>query len=445
MRLTKVLVVDDEPEVLELLGVVLRKRGYCPIECLTGEEAMEQIQKRCFYLGLIDVILPDMDGMEIIKEAKKKNSLAEMIVMTGCNRIDVAIKAIKYQANNFLLKPIESELLYCSLDRAKEMIDLKLKDLLHKRNLERMVEERSQRLIQAEKQAIIGNSIQGIVHNILNPLTVIAGRVELLKAELDQISKKDENDGNGNERRGPSSNNILGILNKFGQDITAIYQNSQKIFHIVDNILKKYTLEKESTPSCIDINNLIIQEMEFFKSDLYFKHQVKKYYELDPSIGKVNMVYSHLSQVLDNLVKNAIEAMYESQKKDITIKTYQDEKWIYLSVKDTGIGIPEHLKEKVFEPFFSTKAYLADSGTQKQRVGYGLGLHSCLELLRPYGGDIWLESEPGLGSTLTIVLPQAISSSDEDGQEPMETGQITEKQEFNIKGQFLNILAEGEI
>lgn len=444
MRLAKVLIVDDEPEVLKLLGIILRKRGYSPVECLTGQEAMEQIQKRSFCLGLIDVVLPDMDGLEIIKEAKKKNPLAEMIVMTGCNRIDIAIKAVKYQAYDFLLKPIESELLYCSLDRAKEMIGLRLRDLLHKRNLERMVEERSQRLIQAEKQAIIGNSIQGIVHNILNPLTVIAGRVELLKAELDQISKKDKKASDINEKTNSSGNEILETMNKFGQDINAIYQNSQKIFHIVDNILKKYTLEKESTPSCIDINNLIIQEMEFFKSDLYFKHQVKKSYDLDPSLGKVSMVYSHLSQVLDNLVKNAIEAMYESQKKEITIKTNQDEKWIYLSVKDTGIGIPEHLKDKVFEPFFSTKASLGDS-IQKQRVGYGLGLHSCLELLKPYGGDIWLESEPDLGSTLTIVLPQSISSSDENGQENMETGQIIEKQEIDIEGQFLNILAEGRI
>jgi signal transduction histidine kinase len=445
MRLVKVLIVDDEPEVLTLLGIILRKRGYSPVECLTGQEAMEQIQKRCFYLGLIDVVLPDMDGLEIIKEAKKKNPLSEMIVMTGCNRIDIAIKAVKYQAYDFLLKPIESELLYCSLDRAKEMINLRLRDLLHKRNLERMVEERSQRLIQAEKQAIIGNSIQGIVHNILNPLTVIAGRVELLKAELDQISKKkDENVSNINVKRDFSGNDILETLKKFGQDITAIYQNSQKIFYIVDNILKKYTLEKESTPSCIDINNLIIQEMEFFKSDLYFKHQVKKSYDLDPSLGKVNMVYSHLSQVLDNLVKNGIEAMYESQKKEITIKTYQDEKLIYLSVKDTGIGIPNHLKDKVFEPFFSTKASLGDN-TKKQRVGYGLGLHSCLELLKPYGGDIWLESKQDLGSTLTIVLPQSISSSDEIDEKLMETGQAIEKQEINIKGQLLNFLAEGKI
>jgi len=408
MRIDRVLVVDDEPEVLRLLGLILKKKGYRPVTCLTGQEAMAQIQRKQFYLGLVDVLLPDIDGLEILKEAKKRNSVAEMIVMTGCDRIDVAIKAIKYQACDFLLKPIEPELLYLSLNRAKEMIRLRLKDLLHRKNLERMVEIRTQRLIHAEKQAIIGNSVQGVVHNILNPLTVIAGRAELLKAEMDQIESTHEEDS----ATDPFHKEILEVLGRFSQDIAAIYHNSQKIFQIVENILKKSSMEREVTPSSLDINNMIIQEMEFFKSDLYFKHQVKKDYDLDPTLKKINMVYSHLSQVLDNLVKNAIEAMYDSQVKEITITTSQDKERIYICVKDSGIGIPEHLKEKVFEPFFTTKASTGEGG-KTQRVGYGLGLHSCLELLKPYGGDIWLESEPGLGSNFTIVLPQSLVAEEE--------------------------------
>jgi len=424
MRIERVLIVDDEPEVLRLLGLVLKKQGYTPVTCLTGTEAIEQMNQKRFYLGLVDILLPDMDGMEIVKEGKKRNPLAEMIVMTGCDRIDIAIKAIKYQASDFLLKPIEPEILYCSLNRAKEMIHLRLKDLLHKRNLERMVVERTKRLIHAEKQAIIGNSVQGIVHNILNPLTIIAGRAELLKAEVDQVDKKNKA-GQALGMGDPSRDSLLEILEKFGNDINAVYENSQKIFQIMDNILKKSSREKENTPTYIDINNLIIQETEFFKSDLYFKHQVKKTFYLDPALKKVNMVYSHLSQVLDNLIKNAVEAMYNSQVKEITIKTYQDERNIYISVKDTGIGIPAHLKEKVFEPFFTTKT--TSENEKDPRVGYGLGLHSCLELLKPYGGDISLESEPGLGSTLTILLPQKISSDEYASGEGREAGEIIEK------------------
>lgn len=422
MRIERILIVDDEPEVLKLLGLILKKHGYKPVTCLTGREAMEQIQRKRFNLGLVDILLPDMDGMEIIKEAKKRNPLAEMIVMTGCDRVDVAIKAIKCQASDFLLKPIEPELLYCSLDRAKEMIHLRLKDMLHTRSLERMVEERTKRLVQAEKKAIIGNSVQGIVHNILNPLTIIAGRAELLKAEIDQIQAKK----NKKTADDTAMDGILENLDRFGQDIHSMYHNSQKIFHIVDNILKKSCYERESKPIYIDVNNLIIQEMEFFQSDLYFKHQVKKSYYLDPKLERVNMVYSHLSQVLDNLVKNAIEAMYNSQVKEIIIKTYKDEKNIYICVQDTGIGIPAHLKDKVFEPFFTTKTSQGND-PENPRVGFGLGLHSCLELLRPYGGDICMESEPGQGSILTIVLPKSDSFSKKETEEIKETKQDSKR------------------
>jgi signal transduction histidine kinase len=428
MRIEKILVVDDEPEVLKLLGVILKKQGYRPVTCLTGREAIEQIQKKNFLLGLFDILLPDMDGLEVLKEAKKRNPLAEMIVMTGCDRIDVAIKAIKYQASDFLLKPIEPELLYCSLNRAKEVIGLRLKDLLSKKNLERIVNKRTQQLIHAEKQAIIGNSVQGVVHNILNPLTVIAGRAELLKTEIDQLDRKDSREQAG--RGDVFTKEILESLDRFGQDIYAIYQNSQKIFQIADNILKKSSMERENISRSIDINNLIIQEMEFFKSDLFFKHQVKKTYDLDQSLEKVNMVYSHLSQVLDNLIKNAIEAMYDSKEKEIAIKTYQDEEWIYIAVKDTGAGIPDHLKDKVFEPFFSTKS-VSEDGIKKHRIGYGLGLHSCLELLRLYSGDILLESRPDIGSTLTIVLPRSIASDAKTDSDDKKSKLDVEKQSMN--------------
>ena len=76
MRIERVLIVDDEPEVLRLLGLVLKKQGYTPVTCLTGSEAIEQMNQKRFYLGLVDILLPDMDGMEIVKEGKKRNPLA---------------------------------------------------------------------------------------------------------------------------------------------------------------------------------------------------------------------------------------------------------------------------------------------------------------------------------------------------------------------------------
>lgn len=394
MRIKNILVVDDEPKVLESLGIILSKRGYIPTLCKNGKEAMEELEKKRFCLGLLDMVLPDMDGIEILKAAKEKNPLSEMLIITGCEKIDIAIKAIQYQACDFLVKPIEPDFLYHSVKRAEEMFQLRLKDLLHTKSLERVIRLRTERLIKAEKQALIGSSVQGVVHNIINPLTIITGRVELLKKELTYLSEEDR----------PSDS-----LDSVCRGIDAIYENSQRIFQIVDNILKKSSKEQQKKRTCIDINSLIFQEIEFFNSDLYFKHNVKASYQLDPDLDKVYMIYSHLSQVIDNLIKNAIEAMYESPEKDLTVRTYKDENFIYISIMDTGIGISPEIKKKIFEPFFSTKA----SFEGEDRVGNGLGLHTCLELLMPYAGDIHVESEPGIGSTFIISLPRSLSQVQE--------------------------------
>lgn len=419
MRLEKILVVDDEPEVLNVLSKMLVEKGYKPIPCKNGLEAMKLIEKERFYIGLLDIMLPDMDGLEILKETKKKNPLAELIVITGHESMDIAIKAIKYQACDFLVKPINFDLLYNSVKRAEEMASLRLKNLLQTRSLERAVKKKTKQLIQAEKQAIIGSSVQGVIHNVINPLTVISGKAELLKSELDDIKQKGAITHEARiamPHACPDALQTLGeidaqLIDKIGQDINIICQNSQKIFQIVDNILKKSLKEQQNTPSRIDINSLIMQDMEFFKSDLYFKHQVKASYHLDPSLGEVNMVYSHLSQVFDNLVKNAIDAMYDSPDKEITISTYQDDEYVFISINDTGNGIPPHLKDKIFEQFFTTKKPKEDSKS-KQRIGAGLGLHTCLELLRPYGGEIQVESQLGNGSTFKIVLPHSLTCFD---------------------------------
>ncbi|MBN2373490.1 response regulator [bacterium] len=415
MRLEKILVVDDEPEVLLVLCKMLEEKGYKPIPCSNGAEAMEMICKERFYIGLIDIMLPDMDGIEILKESKKKNTLAEIIVITGHESIDLAIKAIKYQACDFLLKPINCDLLYNSVRKAEELAGLRLKNLAQTKRLERAFRKRTKQLIYAEKQAIIGSAVQGVVHNIINPLTVISGRAELLKSELNNMKQKgDVICGDSKTIHDPSNDVITPpykadthLIDKIVQDIDVICQNSQKIFQIVNNILKKSINEHQENPSRVDINSMVLQEIEFFKSDLFFKHQVKTSYHLDPAIGEVIIVHSHLSQVIDNLIKNAIEAMYDSSEKELIISTYQDDENIFISINDTGHGIPEHLKEKIFEQFFTTNEY-KEGNKIRQCAGAGLGLYTCLEILRPYGAEIRVESQAGKGSTFTVALPRSL-------------------------------------
>ena len=120
--------------------------------------------------------------------------------------------------------------------------------------------------------------------------------------------------------------------------------------------------------------------------------------EVDFSIEKVKMVYSDLSQIFDNLIKNAIEAMYSSPQKKLTITTWQDEKTVYVDFADTGIGIPEEEIENIFNPFFSTRKRVTEQ-TLAEPEGSGIGLYTSMSLIKKYGGRLEVKSRLNEGST----------------------------------------------
>ncbi len=145
----------------------------------------------------------------------------------------------------------------------------------------------------------------------------------------------------------------------------------------------------------------MIDELKFLEADLYYKHNIQKYYELSDSLPLIRGIYSDFSQSFINIIRNAIDAMLDSQEKELKIRSYHDHQNIYIEVTDTGCGIKEEDKPKIFEPYFSTKPIRANG---KEPVGTGLGLHMVKLLLEPYKANITFSSRPGQ-TTFTIAIP----------------------------------------
>ncbi|MCB0290262.1 MAG: hybrid sensor histidine kinase/response regulator, partial [Calditrichaeota bacterium] len=102
-----------------------------------------------------------------------------------------------------------------------------------------------------------------------------------------------------------------------------------------------------------------------------------------------------------------LDAMWQSENRRLGVRTRQDSSHVYIDISDTGSGIPPDKLEAIFDPFFTTKP---PKGEEKEGepTGTGLGLHTCLELLKPFRGEIRVESEVGKGSTFTVVLPKEV-------------------------------------
>jgi DNA-binding NtrC family response regulator len=115
---TRVLIVDDEREFTEILSERLTMRGYDTTMCFGGKEALEKISGYNFDIVILDVSMPDVDGIDVLREIKKIKPLTEVIMLTGQATVETAIEGMKLGAHDYLIKPCETDDLITKIDKA---------------------------------------------------------------------------------------------------------------------------------------------------------------------------------------------------------------------------------------------------------------------------------------------------------------------------------------
>ena len=140
MQNTKILLIDDEVDIVRVLSISLRSDGYDVVTAYSGEEGLEVFNKESPNVVLTDIKMPGMDGLEVLRKVKELNPESEVIIITGHGDIDSAIEALQYGASDFVNKPIRDEALSIALNRAKEKLDLRRKLKEYTDDLENMVQ-----------------------------------------------------------------------------------------------------------------------------------------------------------------------------------------------------------------------------------------------------------------------------------------------------------------
>jgi two-component system, NtrC family, sensor kinase len=380
MATTPILIIDDEPGVLEGLRDFLEDEGYEVHEAMEAKEGLKVFQSVKPNLVLTDLRMPGMSGMELIGEIRKINTTTPIIVLTGYGTLESAIDAIRLNVFDFITKPIELDFLKTTLEKAKstvikaEAIEREMSALREQLELfQEQWREQLSRFSEVEPLIHTGRLLAGILHNLNNPLTYIMGQAELLK-----------------------------ILHPEVDNIDVISQQAARMKRIMSTITKKMKESQTRESSWLQFNELLKEEMFFLESHPYYKLQIDTEWRLSQDLPPFEGVASEFSQIFGNLLRNAAEAMSGQSAKRLRISTWHDEKFIYVSISDNGPGISAHLLGRVFQPFFSTKA----SGTgMAGGMGMGIGLYHCRELIHQYGGQIEAVSKPGEGATFTLILP----------------------------------------
>jgi len=234
----------------------------------------------------------------------------------------------------------------------------------HAENLEKLVEERTKQLKDSERLAAIGQTAGMVGHDIRNPLQAISGDLYLIREELRSMPKSEAME----------------------ESVEAIEENTAYINKIVSD-LQDYT--RPLTPNIVEINIkdlinstlIVVNIPENIKTEVTIQENLSL--KVDPT---------YLRRALTNLTTNAVQAMPNGGK--LTIKVLSNKDRTIISVKDTGVGIPEEAKPNLFKPLFTTKS-----------KGQGLGLAVVKRLTEALGGTVTFESQEGKGTKFIIELP----------------------------------------
>lgn len=392
-----ILIVDDNQTNLDVLFELLRNYGFKVLVALDGESAIEQIEYIHPDLILLDIMMPGIDGFETCLRLKADPSTQDIpiIFMSALSDTVDKVKGFQTGAVDYITKPfqhqevlsrIQTHLTIRSLQKKLEEKNLELAHL--NQNLEKLVEQKSKQLIDQEKTAIIGRLTQGMVHNLKSPLQVIQTSVDLIETKATKIQE-----------------DSLFNYTKY------IFQAVAKINQIMDNLMMKSRKEQKQDLHPVNINDLVQREIQLLEGNLYFKNKIRKKYFYDEQISSIPLIYSYISQVFYNLINNAMDAMWEKKSRELTIVTRQDDSNIYMDIADTGCGISSENLSKLFDPFYTSKPPKGEEKIEGEPTGTGLGLYTCIELLKPFNGEIAISSQVGKGSVFTVVLPKPPKTS----------------------------------
>lgn len=387
-----ILIVDDNQTNLDVLFELLRNYGFKVLVALDGESAIEQIEYIHPDLILLDIMMPGIDGFETCRRLKADPPTRDIpiIFMSALSDTIDKVKGFQAGAVDYITKPFQHEEVLSRIETHLTIRSLQKKlqeknaELAHlNQNLERLIEQKTKQLIDQEKTAIIGRLTQGMVHNLKSPLQVIQTSVDLIETKANKIQE-----------------------DSFYNYTKYIIQSVTKINQIMDTLMIKSRKEQNQDLQLVNINDLVQRELQLLEGNLYFKNKIKKKYVFDEQIDSIPLLYSYISQVFYNLINNAMDSMWGKKTRELTIVTRQDESKIYMDLADTGCGIAPEDLSKVFDPFYSSKPPKGEEQKEGEPTGTGLGLYTCIELLKPFNGEIAISSNLGKGSVFTVVLPK---------------------------------------
>jgi signal transduction histidine kinase len=365
-----ILIVDDTPENLYSLAKILELNGFAVDTASSGEDALKKILKNSYFLIILDVQMPGMDGFEVAETISGYSKTKDIpIIFLSAVNTDKKFITKGYASGglDYVTKPFDPDIL---------LLKVKTFYRLYQQNQE-LTKIQAALLTEIESRKEAENKKDEFIsiasHELKTPLTSIIGYVQLLQRSLKKYEDKtvDNYLGRTNLQLGKLQN-LIGDLLDISKIESGKIEFNKKEFDF--NAMLQSAIDiVQQTQDCIIIN----------------KESVKAWVYGDEM---------RIEQVIINYLTNAIK--YSPECKEVHIETSitaQNE--IHLKVRDFGIGIPKEMQSKLFEKFYRVE------GTATRFQGLGIGLYISSEIIKRHKGTCGVVSAPGKGSEFWFKIP----------------------------------------
>lgn len=352
-----ILIVDDKPQNIQLIGTLLRNK-YNLYVADNGEKAIKIAMDKKPDLILLDIMMPGLSGFEVCRILKSNIDTTEIpvIFLTAKNESEDIVTGFSLGAVDYITKPFKKEEV---LVRISTHIKLKETEIeLKKRNQEK------------DKFFSI------IAHDLKNPLSGFMGLTEMVMNKADNFS-----------------------MDELKHYIQIMNSSASQLYKLLANLLEWARLQMGNVKFEPIYNNLfeLAEKVIYLSKRNIEKKNIKVENTIPDNFGFV-FDLNMLESVLRNLISNAVKFTKTGGCISISVKT--EEGNVIISVKDSGIGMPDTLKNKIFK----LAEIVSRRGTNGEE-STGLGLILCKDLIETNNGKIWFESEIEKGTTFFISLP----------------------------------------
>jgi signal transduction histidine kinase len=376
----RILVADDEPDMLRFLKSQLSGH-YQVLEAVDGQQAVE---KGCQFLPdliLLDMMMPEKDGLQACRELRECTSTQSIPIVLLTARADEETKmaALSAGASDFLAKPFSTTELHVRIKNLIESHGYQTRLAKQNQVLEHTIDqlkETETQLVESEKMRSLGQLSAGMIHEINNPLNFATTGLFTLRSKAKLLAAEQQAE--------------------YLEMVDDVEEGVKRVKDLVSK-MREFSYADNRRVEQVELSQVLTSALRFLS------HEWKGKVEVQQQVSDGQHIWANktrMTQVLLNLLQNSLDALarkpFQGEKPTISIASRAEPDRTVLVIRDNGDGIdPNHL-DKVFDPFFTTK---------EVGEGMGLGLSICYRIVRDYGGRIQVRSELGKFCEFRLEFP----------------------------------------